>query len=332
MNVPLDNPILRVAEVSAVPSGRRVMVVGMSGMNPTSQREPVVELPRAREALTDLTRVVSRGVETLTPEDTGYFGPGSVTWRIHRDPAYGLGGIASLFYQALHPVAMAAVDQHSDFSHNAWTRSWRTTEWVFTVVFGSKAAAEAAGARVRRLHEGIRGTDPVTGRAYAASDPQLLLWVHCVGIECALRAYEAFAHKLSPGDADRFVQEMKASGRLVDLDEELAPSGVDELRAYLDSMRPEMQLTEPAAGFFRAFLRAKMPITMRGLWFLHLVGMVSLLPADVRRMYGVPRWIPTGRVTRFAIRVLLRLMNVVYPVFKPIREGRRKLDRLERSA
>jgi uncharacterized protein (DUF2236 family) len=76
----------------------------------------------------------------ISEDDTGYFGPGSVAWRIHRDPAYGIGGIASLFVQALHPVAMAAVDQHSDFSYNAWVRTWRTTEWVFTIVFGKHAS------------------------------------------------------------------------------------------------------------------------------------------------------------------------------------------------
>jgi uncharacterized protein (DUF2236 family) len=295
-------------------------------------RTPVVEIPGARRAIKDISRIVTTPLATLSHDDTGYFGPGSVAWRIHRDPAFGIGGIASLFHQALHPVAMAAVDQHSDFSHNAWVRTWRTTEWVFTVVFGSKPAAEAASERVRRLHKRIRGTDPVTGRDYTAEDPDLLLWVHAVGVEYALRAYETYAHRLSPADADRFVREMKVSGRLVGLDEELAPDTVAELRSYLEGMRAEMQVSPPAAAFFRAFLRARMPVTMRGLWLLHLVGMLALLPRDVRRMYGAPRWIPAGPITRAAIRALLRLMNVAYPVFKPIREGRRRLDNLEASA
>lgn len=292
---------------------------------------PVVEIPSARQAIADMSRIVTSPLKTLSSDDTGYFGPGSVAWRIHRDPAFGIGGIASLFHQALHPVAMAAVDQHSDFSNNAWVRTWRTTEWVFTVVFGSKPAAEAAGDRVRRLHKRIRGTDPVTGRDYTAEDPDLLLWVHAVGVDYALRAYETYAHRLSAADADRFVNEMKVSGRLVALDEETAPGSVAELRDYLDGMRAEIQVSPPAAAFFRAFLRARMPFSMRGLWALHLVGMLALLPRDVRRMYGAPRWIPAGPLTRLTIRLTLRLMNVTYPVFKPIRDARRRLDRLEAS-
>lgn len=293
------------------------------------RHEPRVELPGARQALHDLFRVVSSPLQTLSGDDLGLFGPGSVAWRIHRDPSYGIGGIASLFHQALHPVAMAAVDQHSDFAHNAWVRTWRTTEWVFTIVFGSAAAAEEASARVRRLHERIRGTDPLTGRAYRADDQDLLLWVHAVGVEYSLRAYEAYAHRLSPADGDRFVREMKTSGDLVGLEDAKMPSTRAELLRYLDAMRSETRTSDPAYAFFHAFLKAKMPVSMRGLWALHLVGMLGLLPEDVRREYDAPRWIPTGRGARLAVRVALRAINVVYPVFAPIRTARRRLDELE---
>jgi uncharacterized protein (DUF2236 family) len=182
-------------------------------------------------------------VRTASPKDPGLFGPRSVSWRIHRDPAFGVGGIAALFHEALHPVAMAAVDQHSDFSHNAWVRLWSTTEWLFTVMFGSTAAAEAAGARIRKLHERIRGTDPVTGRTYRADDPDLLLWIQAVSVDYALRAYETYAYRLSPEDADRFVQEMKVQARLVGLDEAAAPGSVAEIRSYLEGMHPRIRMT-----------------------------------------------------------------------------------------
>lgn len=297
-----------------------------------SRPEPRVELPGPRRALGDLERVVTAPLATIAGDDVGLFGPGSVAWRVHRDPAYGIGGIASLFHQALHPVAMAAVDRLSDFSHNAWVRTWRTTEWVFTIVFGSTPAAEAAAARVRRLHERIEGVDPVTGRAYRADDQGLLLWVHAVGVEYSLRAYETYAHRLTPDDADRFGREMKTSGELVGLEHGSMPDTVAELRRYLAEMRDEVRMTDPAYAFFKAFLRAKMPLSMRGLWALHVVGMLALLPADVRRLYDAPRWIPAGRVTRSCVRLLLRSMNAAYPLFRPIRAARRRLDELERAA
>lgn len=292
------------------------------------QPGPIVEIPGIRSAVTDLARIL-QPVFTASNEDAGFFGPGSVAWRIHRDPSYGIGGIASLFHEALQPVAMAAVDQHSDFSHNAWTRTNRTTEYMFTVVFGSRASAEAAAVRVRRIHERIRGLDPWTGKLYAADDPDLLLWVHCVGVDYSIRAYDAYAHRLDDPDKDRFIREMKASARLVGLDEERTPSSTAELRDYLATI--PVELSPPAAAFFKAFLKARMPVTMRGVWLVHLVGMVALLPREARQLYEVPRWIPTGRFTRQLIRLLLRVMNVTYPFLRPVRAARAHLDRLENA-
>ena len=50
-----------------------------------------------------------------TTGDPGLFGPGSVAWRIHADPAMLVGGLRAILVQALEPRAMAAVDQHSRF-------------------------------------------------------------------------------------------------------------------------------------------------------------------------------------------------------------------------
>ncbi len=38
----------------------------------------------------------------------GFFGPDSITWRVHADPTFTIGGLRALLLQALHPLAMAA--------------------------------------------------------------------------------------------------------------------------------------------------------------------------------------------------------------------------------
>ncbi len=47
------------------------------------------------------------------PADDGFFGPASVTWRVSTDVASPIAGLRSLLMQALHPLAMAGVDEHS---------------------------------------------------------------------------------------------------------------------------------------------------------------------------------------------------------------------------
>src|SRR5438309_2286815 len=95
--------------------------------------------------------------------DFGLFGPESVAWRLHREPALLVGGLSALMVQALHPLAIAAVADHSDYKQDVWARYDRTTNYVVTTIFGTTRQALAAGARVRAVHAPIRGVDRVAG-------------------------------------------------------------------------------------------------------------------------------------------------------------------------
>src|ERR1700684_4431162 len=118
---------------------------------------------------------------SAVPEDAaddGFFGPASVTWRVSTDLASPVAGLRSLLMQALHPLAMAGVDQHSGWRLDPVGRLAGTSAFLATITFCERAAAEHAAARVRRIHDHVRGVDAATGRPYAAGDCALLLWVH----------------------------------------------------------------------------------------------------------------------------------------------------------
>ena len=276
-----------------------------------------------------MEQLISGCVQTVSADDPGLFGPLSVSWRIFREPAYGVSALAALLLQALHPVAMAAIDQHSDYRRDAWRRAHRTTDYVFTITFSGTAAALQAAERVRAIHERIRGTDPVTGRHYRADDPDLLLWIHCVSTEMALRGQETFVRTITSAEADQFVLEQVQAASLVGLDEDKVPKDRAGIQAFI--RRTRLQLTPPAKEFVALLLGARMPITMRGFWALHIAGAVALLPPEARALYAFSRWIPTGAPARLAIRMLLRLMDLGYGVFPPVRAARRHLARVSRE-
>ena len=54
------------------------------------------------------------------PEDVGFYGPRSVTWRLAADLSAPVAGLRSVLMQALHPLAMAGVDQHSAGAPTRW--------------------------------------------------------------------------------------------------------------------------------------------------------------------------------------------------------------------
>jgi uncharacterized protein (DUF2236 family) len=73
------------------------------------------------DAFADATGLVGRSATAFAagvPEaraDDGFFGPASVTWRASADMSAPIAGLRALLIQALHPLAMAGVDQHSDW-------------------------------------------------------------------------------------------------------------------------------------------------------------------------------------------------------------------------
>jgi uncharacterized protein (DUF2236 family) len=286
--------------------------------SPPGPSETIV-LPGVLEALRDTKTLISRSVQSLTAEDPGHFGPGSVSWRIFSHASYGISGVAAVLVQALHPAAMAAVDRHSAFRSDAWRRAHLTADYVFAITFSGRAAADAAAARVRRVHRGI-GVD----------DPALLLWVHAVHTDCALRGYENFVRRLSAADADRFVAEQVVAAELVGLERDDVPRTRAELEAYLAAV-PGLAVTAPARHFAGLLLRARMPPAMRPFWALHIVGAASLLGEDRYRDYGLPRRLPRGRFARAFVAAAIGAINRSYLLFRPVREARRRLRLVERS-
>lgn len=245
-----------------------------------------------------------------TPE-AGYFGPDSVAWRLHQDPALLVGGLRALLIQALEPRAMAGVAQFSKFREDPWGRLRRTSEFVATVVFGDRPSADAAGQRVRNVHAHVRGFDAF-GRAYSADDPELLLWIHAVEVHSFVDAYRRFSRPLSNTDADRYVAEMGISAELVGLPSEMVPRSMSDLRTYFGSVRG-LAVTPEAMEGFRFIAAPPMPLALRPLWTLPLMGAFSSLPRFAREMYNVPWPSVATPPLRGALWTISRVLNRVVP-------------------
>jgi uncharacterized protein (DUF2236 family) len=253
--------------------------------------------------------------------DFGLFGPSSVTWRIHGDPASLIGGLRALLIQALNSRAMAAVDQHSDYRSDPWGRLRRTSEYLTATTFGDTATAERHAARIRAIHRRVSGIDPASGRPYRADDPELLLWVHVVEVDSFLGAYRQYAGPVTDEDADRYVLEMVRSAELVGLAAEDVPSDVSEVRSYLEDAYEGISLSPAAQDGLRYVLSPPMPLAARPLWAVPTAAAVAILPERVRRLYGLRWWSPATPVFRAYVYSALRLLNVVVPPPPPVRRA-----------
>jgi uncharacterized protein (DUF2236 family) len=265
-----------------------------------------------------------------TPADDGFFGPASVTWRLHGDLTMPLAGLRSLLLQALHPLAMAGVDQHSDWRTDPAARFASTGAYLVTITYGDTATARAAANRVKRIHDRVRGTDPVTGLAYQAGDPDLLIWVHAGLVDSGLAAAELYGTAYSEADRDSYLAEMTVAAELLGVPPGRTPASVAELSAYFDAIRPQLTVTPAAAAAARDLLVAPEP-AIAEIWDYLARAAVGSLPGWVRDMYGFtgPRWAPQDRAS---VRQLLGVLDAIYIGAPGVLEARQRLAVRMRNA
>jgi uncharacterized protein (DUF2236 family) len=251
--------------------------------------------------------------------DAGLFGPGSVTWRVHGSPVMLIGGLRALILQALHPLALAGVVEHSDFRARPLHRLRRTAEYVATVTFADTAAARAAGEHVRHVHTFVHGTDPVTGRPYSAQDPDTLLWVHCVEAHSFLAAYRAYGGSLTAAEQDRYLAESARSAALVGIPPAAVPASTAAMRAYFAAVRDLLIASDAARATIRFVVRPPLTrelLALQPALRLTAAAAVGLVPRDLRRLAGIDRpWVvdaathvsvtAAARTTQIALRLPL---------------------------
>jgi uncharacterized protein (DUF2236 family) len=267
------------------------------------------------------------------PADDGFFGPASVTWRVSADLAGPVAGLRALLLQALHPLAMAGVDQHSDWRQDPVGRLAATSAYLAVISFGEKAAAERAAARVRGIHEHISGVDEVTGLRYAAGDPALLLWVHAALVDSALIARRLFGTPLDAADSDRYVAEMVVAAELVGVPRSMVPSSVAGLDQYIATVTPELRCT-PAASESMAYLLDPpgLDADIAEIWQDIREGAVAALPEWACQMYGYRLPEPLTGARRTEIRQALGVLDAVFIGEPGVLEARQAITARIRAA
>ena len=239
----------------------------------------------------------------LLSNDPGYFGPDSVSWRVHHDPASVVGSIRALALQSLHPEVMLGFHSVTDARQDPWGRLSRTGKYVNQITYGTVAEADAAAAQVRRVHAALR-----------LDRSEWLLWVHCAAVDSWLVGHRRSGAPMTDDDADRYVGEQVIAARLIGCDEGDAPRTVSELADYMQSMRPVLQVTPEARESVRVLLwpamvpKIELLTPARPAWTTLALTAFGLLPRWSRRMFALPGLLTTdlsATVSAHTVRVLL---------------------------
>jgi uncharacterized protein (DUF2236 family) len=230
----------------------------------------------------------SRGEKPVQRRADGLFGPGAVAWRVHGDVTSMMaGGVAGLLLQMLHPAVLAGVWDHSKFRSDMQGRLRRTARFIALTTYGGRAEAEAVIARVRGIHDHVRGVLQ-DGTPYAANDPDLLAWVHVTETTSFLNAWIRYAEPgMGAADQDRYFAEMAQIAEA--LGAFPVPRSRAQARQMLQAARTQLRSDARTREVARLVLNQRAPsLLAEPVQALTLQAGVDLLPDWARRLHGLP--------------------------------------------
>jgi uncharacterized protein (DUF2236 family) len=233
--------------------------------------------------------------------EPAYLHPGSVAWRIHKNPvAMGVGGVAAVLLEFADPRIRSGVWDHSIYKMDPIGRSKRTGVAAMLGVYGPRSAARRVIQGITNMHAQVSGRTP-GGEAYRALDPELLAWVGATAAYGFLTAYDRFVAPVSDADKARFYSEGDSLIRLYGVQD--VPKSSGEFLAMMESLAHRFEphpIVEEFLGIIQSGKAA--PNVPR---FLHRAlarGAVSILPPVVRQKLALGKAFDLTLFDRLALR------------------------------
>ena len=229
--------------------------------------------------------------------------PDTISQQINAERLGLLGWSRAILLQLAHPLIAAGVSEHSSFRGGPLATAARlhhTVRAMLALTFGDDAARDAALDGIRAIHRRVHGHLPAAagrfpaGTPYSAEDPDLLLWVHVTLIESVVVVYEAIVAPLTPHERDRYCVEASGVAIALGAREAEVPRTWYGVRACLDATYASgaVAVSAQARDLASAVLAPPMArLVWPATWANELVT-AGLLPADIRRQYGIP-WSPS---------------------------------------
>ncbi|CAM3909412.1 oxygenase MpaB family protein [Rahnella victoriana] len=258
---------------------------------------------RIERQVLSISGLASGGIDfEKPPGDPGLFGPESVTWRIHGDFSSMLcGGVSALLLQMLHPLALAGVWDHSSFRDDMLGRLRRTSQFISATTFAPVGEANLLIDKVKSIHLRVTGTD-ACGTPYAASDPDLLVWVHVAEAYSFLQSHLRYRNpSLSLADQNRYYQEFSRVAK--SLGAVNVPESVAAVETYLQAMRPQLRCDERTLEVVKLLRNAPAPSRLaKPVGSLMIQAGFELLPDWAATQLGISHSPSKRKIVRFGTR------------------------------
>ncbi len=264
--------------------------------------------------------------EIQAPEDYGFFGPGSVSWKVWGSATSPVVGLSrAVVVEELDPPLIAAVDKTGANYDRPRTRYERTVRYFAAVAFADSRTVTQMADVLVKVHSKAIGIEPVSGKKYDANDPKSQLWILLTGWHSVLKAYEMYGPgKLTEEEENQFWAECAIAAEFQTCDPADVPRTREGIKEYFEQMRPHLAASEAAQKMMAHLLDPRVVFSPDLALPLRLVldvvarivraGTIATMPRWMRRMGGFPQSPAVDVLVRPVLRLGFGLVNRSTPL------------------
>lgn len=254
--------------------------------------------------------------------DDGYFGPGSISWRVYDNILVGgMGALSGLIIAVFDPIGGYGVGQHSYYQSDTLTRVRRSLRFFSGAVFGDTETAQKIGRDLFRTHSHINGTIPGSDEEFRANHVEALKFTYVMGWPHLWRAYKLYGDPNATAEDERaFYAEQHMVGELLGIPVGELPLTPEAVAAWVaDAEENIVANTRPAQDLVDYLFRPKwtpvwpMALLKPGL----AVGMwsaVPLLTPYVREISGLAIRPVRTKLSQLVVSQVSRVVQI--PLFQ----------------
>lgn len=265
--------------------------------------------------------------------DPGYFGPQSMMWKVNKEITVLFGGARALLMHAAHPLIAAGARQTSFYQRDPWKRLIRTLSLQNSVTFGTKEEADDSAHRINKLHEVIKGKDPVSKGTYDALDHEQLLWVHaCLQIS-SIYFYEKTVKKLTVDQKNKYHEENMIAADLVLVDINKMPKTHNELVEWVTNKSRQdnyLMITDVAEDVKDIIAGGPVPRHIKPIWPFIAFTAFQTLPSEFKKIYGIKSSNSKRIIVNFNLAILKYTRPFLPPFFRLIAPARWASQRIRK--
>lgn len=253
--------------------------------------------------------------------DYGFFGPGSVTWKVWTYPSSALMGfMRAVTIEQLDPNLNASVEASGGVRARTRTRYERTMRYFALVASGDTASATKAADILVKVHSKGIGIDPVTGGRYDSNSPESQLWIHMTAWHSILYCYEIFGPgKLTEEEETQYWAQCAIAAECQTINPDDVPRSREAVIEFFESWRPRLAASALAQSMTRMILHPElaMPQDLPEITgpIMSLIGRfvasatISTYPQYMRQMFGIQQSAVEDKVVQTAMRALMTAVN-----------------------